>query len=56
MDGLDGLVGWVGWLSLYDGLLRAPTVLIKKWDKTVEYVTKFGTNIFGIQSGISPHH
>ena len=29
MDGLDGWMdGWVGWLSLYDGLLRAPTVLI----------------------------
>ena len=25
MDGWDGLDGW---LSLYDGLLRAPTVLI----------------------------
>ena len=23
-----GWMGWVGWLSLYDGLLRAPTVLI----------------------------
>ena len=25
---ISGWVGWVGWLSLYDGLLRAPTVLI----------------------------
>lgn len=26
---MDGWMGWVGWLSLYDGLLRAPTVLIR---------------------------
>jgi len=25
---MDGMDGWMGWLSLYDGLLRAPTVLI----------------------------
>ena len=28
MGWMVGLDGWVGWLSLYDGLLRAPTVLI----------------------------
>ena len=27
ISGWMGWVGWVGWLSLYDGLLRAPTVL-----------------------------
>ena len=29
MDGMGWMDGWMdGWLSLYDGLLRAPTVLI----------------------------
>ena len=30
MDGWDGWMDGMGWLSLYDGLLRAPTVLINK--------------------------
>ena len=35
MDGM-GWMGWMGWLSLYDGLLRAPTVLIMAL-KTMHY-------------------
>ena len=31
MDGLDG------WLSLYDGLLRAPTVLIRGGEVVADY-------------------
>ena len=30
ISGWVGWVGWMGWLSLYDGLLRAPTVLINE--------------------------
>ena len=29
ISGGMGWMGWMGWLSPFDGLLRAPTVLIK---------------------------
>ena len=38
MDGWVGLDGWMGWLSLYDGLLRAPTVLIKEEFKSSKVI------------------